>query len=81
MAYRILTVAALTVALAGPALAETTTYTTTTSCSYSSGRTSSRGASSDCTTETKVQRPDPPPKPNCGYLPNFGGVNPRCNQQ
>lgn len=63
MTYRILAAAALLVAVAAPALADTTTTSSSTSCW--------RGT---CTTETKTTLPDPPPKPNTGYLPNFSGT-------
>ena len=79
MAYRILIAAALAGAFASPALADqTTTYTTTTSCNYQPSRTGLTRSYSGCVTQTQVQRPDPPPRPNCAYLPNFGGVDPRC---
>ena len=61
MAYRILTAAALAVALAAPALAgETTTKIERSGFCY-------RG---NCSAETKITREEPP-KPNVGYLPNF----------
>lgn len=62
MAIRMLTAAAVFVALAAPVLAETSTTKSSTSCW--------RGT---CTTETKTEIPDPPRK-NQGYLPNFSGM-------
>jgi hypothetical protein len=64
MAYRILTTAAVLVALAAPALAgETTTKIERSGFCY-------RG---NCSAETKITREEPS-KPNVGYLPNFSGT-------
>ena len=59
MAYRILTTAAVLVALAAPALAGETKIERSGFC-Y-------RG---NCSAETKITREEPS-KPNVGYLPNF----------
>ena len=78
MAYRILTAAAVLVALAAPALAQNTAkYETTVSCYSHSSRSSRSGNWTNCTRETKVTPPPQPSKPNCAYLPNFGS-DPRC---
>jgi hypothetical protein len=73
------TIAAALIAFALPAWAgdNTTTITSTRDCYSHYSRSSRSGNWRECNTEIKIQRPDPPPRPNCAYLPNFG-ADPRC---